>query len=76
MEITRDTRISEILLKYGDIADVIEISGIKRAGRDSLRMLLAKALRVEWTSEVHRVLLDIFSLFFSRPSQKKQESNQ
>lgn len=71
MEITRDTRILEILLKYGDIADVIEISGIKRAGRDWLRMLLAKALRVEWTSKVHRVLLDIFSLFFSGPSQKK-----
>ncbi len=60
MEITKDTRISEILENYGDIADVMEVFGVKRVGRYSLRMFLAKALTVEWAARVHRVPLDQF----------------
>jgi hypothetical protein len=60
MEITKDTRISEILENYGDIADVMEVFGVKRVGRYSLRMFLAKALTVEWAARVHRVPLDEF----------------
>ena len=60
MQITKDTRVSEILLKYGDIADVMEIFGVQRVGRYSLRMFLAKALTVEWAARVHRVALDEF----------------
>ena len=47
MEITKDTRVSTILEEYGDIADVMEVFGIKRAGYYSLRMLAAKAVTVE-----------------------------
>ena len=54
MQITKDTRVSEILLKYGDIADVMEIFGIKRVGRYSLRALAAKAVTVEWAARIHR----------------------
>ena len=30
MEITKDTRVSDILEEYGDIADVMEVFGVKR----------------------------------------------
>ena len=60
MQITKDTRVSDILLEYGDIADVMEIFGVERVGRYSLRMFLAKALTVEWAARVHRVELDEF----------------
>jgi len=60
MQITKDTRISEILLEYGDIAEVMEVFGVRRVGRYSLRMFLAKALTVEWAARVHRVPLNDF----------------
>ena len=60
MQITKDTRISEILLEYGDIAEVMEVFGVRRVGRYSLRMFLAKALTVEWAARVHRVPLNEF----------------
>lgn len=60
MEITKYTRIAEILTQYGDIAPVMEVFGIKRVGRYSLRAFLAKALTVEWAARVHRVPLDEF----------------
>jgi virulence-associated protein VapD len=60
MEITKDTRVSEILQKYGDIADVMEVFGIKRVGRYSFRRMITKALTVETAARVHRVPLDEF----------------
>ena len=58
--ITKDTRISDILDEYGDIADVMELFGVKRVGRYSLRSLAARALTVEWAARIHRVPLDEF----------------
>ena len=60
MEITKDTRVSEILDQYGDIADVMEIFGVKRVAGYSMRRMLTKALTVEWAARVHRVPLDEF----------------
>lgn len=60
MEITKDTRVSEILDEYGDIADVMEVFGVKRVSGYSVRRLLTKALTVEWAARVHRVPLDEF----------------
>ncbi|MBE0697350.1 MAG: DUF1858 domain-containing protein [Anaerolineaceae bacterium] len=60
MEITKDTRVSNILDKYGDIADVMEVFGVKRVGRYSLRAIATKALTVEWAARIHRVPLDEF----------------
>ena len=60
MEITKETQVSDILEKYGDIAEVMELFGIKRVGRYSLRTLVAKALTVEWAARIHRVPLDEF----------------
>lgn len=60
MEITKDTRVSRILEEYGDIADVMEVFGVKRVARFSVRSLLTKALTVEWAARVHGVPLDEF----------------
>ncbi len=76
MQITKDTRVSEILLEYGDIADVMEIFGVKRVGKYSLRMFLAKALTVEWAAKVHRVPLDEFLDILNRATAKKQDAAQ
>ena len=60
LEITKETRISEILETYGDIADVMEVFGVKRPARYSLRALAAKALTVEWAARIHHVPLEEF----------------
>lgn len=60
MQISKDTRISDILIEYGDIAVVMEVFGVKRVGKYSLRMFLAKALTVEWAARIHKVPLDEF----------------
>ena len=60
MEITKDTKVSEILETYGDIAEVMEIFGVQRVAGYSVRRLLTKALTVEWAARVHRVPLDEF----------------
>ena len=74
MQIAKDTRVSEILLKYGDIADVMEIFGIQRVGKYSLRMFLAKALTVEWAARIHKVPLDEFLNILNQAVAKKQEN--
>jgi hypothetical protein len=43
MEITKDTRVSEILREYGDIADVMEVFGVKRVARYSFRSFITRA---------------------------------
>jgi len=60
MEITKDTKVFDILEQYGDIADVMEAFGVERVSRYSVRRLLTKALTVEWAARVHRVPLDEF----------------
>lgn len=60
MEITKDTRIADILEEYGDIAGVMEVFGVQRVGRYSVRSLAARALTVEWAARIHRVPLDEF----------------
>lgn len=67
---------SELLLKYGDIADVMEIFGVQRVEKYSLRMFLAKALTVEWAAKVHRVPLDEFLRILNQAVAKKTGSAQ
>jgi hypothetical protein len=73
MKITKDTRVSAILEQYGDIADVMEIFGVKRVGRYSLRMLAAKAVTVEWAARIHAVPLDEFLEILDRAISQKQD---
>jgi hypothetical protein len=58
--LTKDTRISEILERYGDIAEVMEIFGVQRVGTFSIRRVLGRILTVERAAKVHRVPLDQF----------------
>ena len=60
MDITKDTKVSEILKEYGDIAAVMETFGIKRVAGYDIRKFITKALTVEWAARVHRVPLDEF----------------
>ena len=60
MEINKNTRISDILDEYGDIADVMEIFGVKRVARYSFRRMLTKVITVETAARVHGVPLDEF----------------
>ncbi|MCJ7712292.1 MAG: DUF1858 domain-containing protein [Chloroflexi bacterium] len=60
MEITKSTRVSDILREYGDIAEVMEAFGIKRVARYSLRRYVTKALTVEMAAQIHRVPPDEF----------------
>jgi hypothetical protein len=60
MEISKDTRVSDILAEYGDIAEVMELFGVKRVARYSFRRMLTKALTVQVAARVHGVPLDEF----------------
>lgn len=76
MEITKDTRVANILEEYGDIADVMEVFGIKRVGRYSIRALAAKAVTVEWAARIHRVPLDEFLEILKKAVSPPQEKTQ
>jgi hypothetical protein len=60
MEITKSTKVSDILKEYGDIAEVMEAFGIKRVAGYDIRKFITKALTVEWAARVHRVPIDEF----------------
>ena len=75
MEITKDTRVAAILEEYGDIADVMEVFGIKRVGRYSVRRLLTRGLTVEWAARVHRVPLDEFLAILTKAIAEKESSD-
>ena len=75
MQITKDTRVSDIVLEYGDIAEVMEVFGVKRVGRYSLRMFLAKALTVEWAAHIHRVPLGEFLEILRQAVTRKEEES-
>jgi len=76
MEITKDTRVSNILEEYGDIADVMEVFGIKRVARYSIRALATKAVTVEWAARIHRVPLDEFLGILHKAVSSKKEKTQ
>ena len=76
MEITKNTRVADILKEYGDIADVMEVFGIKRVGRYSIRALAAKAVTVEWAARIHRVPLDEFLDILHKTVSSKKEKKQ
>lgn len=58
--ITKDTRISDILREHGDIAEVMEAFGVKRAGSLIVRQTVGRLLTVERAARLHRVPLDEF----------------
>ena len=58
MTITKNTKVYDILEEYGDIADVMEVFGVKRVGTYSLRRVITRFLTVERAAKIHKVPLD------------------
>ena len=58
MKITKDTKVYDILKEYGDIADVMEVFGIKRVGPFSLRKVITRLITVQQAARIHKVPLD------------------
>jgi hypothetical protein len=71
VEITKDTRVSDILQEYGDIAEVMELFGVKRVARYSFRRMLTRALTVQMAARVHGVPLDQFLDILQKATQAK-----
>ena len=59
MDITKTTKVFDILQEYGDIADVMEVFGLKRVGPFSLRRLITRFIDVEKAAQIHKVPLEI-----------------
>ena len=74
MEITKDTRVSEILKEYGDIADVMELFGVKRVAGFSIRRMLTTVITVEIAARVHKVPLDEFLATVKKATVRKKET--
>lgn len=60
MKITPQTYVSDILREYGDIAEVMEIFGVKRVGGFGLRKIITRIITVKTAAFVHGVPLDKF----------------
>ena len=58
MEITEKTYVSDILNEYGDIAEVMEIFGVKRVGGYRIRKFITKFITVKTAAFVHHVPVD------------------
>ena len=60
MKITKETMVSDILKEHGDIAEIMEIFGVKRVGGFGFRQFLTKFISVRTAAFVHRVPLEHF----------------
>ncbi len=76
MKITEKTYVSEILKEYGDIANVMEIFGVKRVGGYGMRKFLSRFITVKTAAFIHRVPLDKFIVMVENAINEKGNSNQ
>lgn len=60
MQITPNTYVSDILKEYGDIAEVMEIFGVKRVGGYGFRKIVTRLITVKTAAFVHRIPLNRF----------------
>ena len=73
MKITEKTYVSDILKEYGDIAEVMEIFGVKRVGGYGPRKIITRLITVRTAAFVHRVPLDNFIGMVETAIEVKQE---
>ena len=73
MKITEKTYVSEILKEYGDIADVMELFGVKRVGGFGLRKFLTRFITVKRAAFVHRVPLNKFIIMVENAINEKAQ---
>ena len=74
MEITKTTKVSEILREYGDIAEVMELFGIKKVGGFKLRKFITRFISVRTAAFVHRVPLEKFLHMLKVATNRKKHS--
>ena len=72
MTITKDTRVFDILEKYGDIEDIIEAMSIKSVGRYSLRRRIIRFLSVEKAAKIHKKPLEEFLVTLNKAVDQKK----
>lgn len=73
MKITEKTYVSEILKEYGDIAEVMEIFGVKRVGGFGFRKFLTRFITVKRAAFVHRVPLEKFIVMVKKAVNEKAQ---
>ena len=76
MEITKKTYVSEILKEYGDIAEVMEMFGVKRVGGYGFRKFITRLITVRTAAFVHRVPLDKFLEDLIRATSAKRKMDE
>lgn len=72
MEITKKTYVSEILKEHGDIAEIMELFGIKRVGALGFRKFLTRFITVRTAAIVHRVPQEKFLRMVNTAIKKKE----
>lgn len=75
MKITKRTIVYDILVEYGDIAEIMEMLGVKRVGNYSFRKFLTRFITVRIAAFVHRVPLDEFINKLNKAIFAKQKMN-
>jgi hypothetical protein len=75
MEITKKTYVSQILEEYGDIAEVMEMLGVKKVGSFGFRRFLTRFITVRTAAFVHRVPLDDFIVKLNKAVFAQQKMN-
>ena len=73
MKITPKTMVSDILKEYGDIAEVMELFGVKRVGGYGIRKIITKVISVRTAAFVHRVPLNAFIRMLENAISKKEQ---
>jgi len=71
MKITKDTYVSDILKEYGDIAEVMEVFGVKKVGGFGFRKFITRFITVKTAAFVHKVPLDGFIRMIEAAIKKK-----
>ena len=56
----KKTYVSDIIKEYGDLAEIMEIFGVKRVGGYGIRKFITRFITVRTAAFVHRVPLDNF----------------
>jgi virulence-associated protein VapD len=74
MKITEKTYVSEILKEYGDIAEIMEIFGVKKVGGFGIRKILSRFITVKSAAFVHGIPLDKFLKMVQTAVDKKQSN--
>ncbi len=72
MQITEDTKISDIFENHGDISEVMVGLGMKGVDGNRLRRFLEKRITVKWAAKIHKVQLDEFLVLINKAIEIKE----